>query len=325
MPANNVQRRIILLVYPGFELLDLSGPVSVFGNTNDRIAQPHYDIHVVSAEGGLVRSDSGVEVASQPIQGMRVTKRDTVLVTGANREFLPAAMEHPQHQGLMRSAAKHAERWGSVCSGTFVLAATGLLDHRPATSHWAACQILEEMFPNIQLNADALYVRDDRLWTSAGVTTGIDMSLAMVREDLGNKVMGDVARGLVVYTHRPGNQSQFSGLLQTQLNQGREFNELLSWLDSQLHASIRVEDMAARAGLSERSFHRKFTAAVGVTPAKYLEVQRLERAKQLLEGGRAIKAVAGDVGFRSEAAFRKAFQTRYGLTPSMHKTMHAAS
>ena len=178
------------------------------------------------------------------------------------------------------------------------------------------------MHPKAEVKSESLYVIDENLWTSAGVTTGLDMSLEMLRRDLGVSIMNQVAKHLVVYVHRPGNQSQFSDLLTLQSRANNDYSELLSWLDSKLGQPIKVEEMAAFICMSERTFYRKFTASMGVTPSKYVEEAKLKRAKTLIEDGQQISLVAASVGFKSEAAFRKRFEHYYGLSPSMHKRLH---
>jgi transcriptional regulator GlxA family with amidase domain len=216
------------------------------------------------------------------------------------------------------------ERIGSVCSGTFLLARAGLLDGRRATTHWAACERFRQMFPAVRLEPDALYVQDGDLWTSAGVTTGIDMALAMVGGDHGALLAAKVARQLVVYSHRPGHQSQFSSLLDAQTRATVEFAGLIDWVQARLEQPIRIAEMAAEMGMSERSFLRKFKEATGEPPSKYLDRLRIEKARVLLAAGASIKQTTLQVGFQSEAAFRSAFTARIGVSPSHYAKMQGA-
>lgn len=316
-------RRIIFLVYDGFQLLDLSGPASVFSTANTLSRVIAYKIEVASSNGGMICSSAGPAVLTQATQRVPVSSRDTVLVMGAEPKALSSAMADTPGVSWLRKASKFATRYGSVCTGTFVLAAAGLLDGRRATTHWAGCKQLSKLYPSVYVEPDALYIVDDRLWTSAGVTTGIDMALAMVEDDLGATLMGQVAKQLVVYAHRPGNQSQFSTLLDAQVAAGDAFSDVIAWIETHLDQPIKVDDMAQQASMSERTFYRKFTDSMGITPSKYLEGARLERAKQLLETNMPVKTVAGAVGFRSEAGFRSAFEMRFDVSPSLHRVMHA--
>lgn len=320
----------MLLIYDGFELLDYAGPISVFA-TAARIATEEagelgpdsagaaasYDILTLSAEGGLVASAGGATVVSQRIDAYQPATHDTVLVVGGAAAPLLAAAEEPRLLALLRAAMGTTERVGSVCSGTFVLAASGIIRGRRVATHWQACGELALRHPDLTIDAQALYVVDEALWTSAGVSTGIDMALEMVRRDQGESLMLATAQRLVVYAHRPGYQSQFSDLLKQQGRVPKGYRELLPWLDANLHRSLRVADMAAQVGQSERTFQRRFREAIGTPPARYLEDLRLQRARSLLAEGARVKQVAGAVGFRSEAAFRRAFEVRYGLTPAM--------
>jgi transcriptional regulator GlxA family with amidase domain len=204
-----------------------------------------------------------------------------------------------------------------------VLASLGLVDGRSVTTHWNACDPLTKAYPKVKVDADAVYVVDDNLWTSAGVTTGIDMALAMVSRDIDATTAGAVARGLVLYARRPGYQSQFSPLLQAQSRAESPFAELIAWIMSNLDRSLEVPALAARAGLSERTFHRRFVAATGETPARFIEAARLDAARMLLSRGAALKTVATRVGLAPAARFTEAFERRFGVTPRLFRETHA--
>jgi len=312
-------RQIVFLVYEGFELLDLSGPSSAFNAANSVSSEPHYEIVTVSAAGGLVTASCGIAVATVAIDRIVLgTCTSTVLAVGSEGNPLIAAMRDRALLNFLKTAASKAERCGSVCSGAFLLAAAGLLDGKNAATHWAGCQHLKRWFPNVIVNDEALYVIDGSIWTSAGVTTGIDMALAMVGADHGPHLKGKVARHLVVYAHRPGFQTQFSTLLDAQIAGIDPFSNVLEWLDQNLHQSVRVAQLATLAGMTERSFYRRFTQTMGVSPARYLCLVRLERARQLLAAGQPVKTVCPQVGFASEAAFRKAFKSHFGTTPALY-------
>lgn len=313
------RRRIVFLVYEGFELLDLSGPSSVFNAANSVGGECHYEIATVSLPGGPVTASCGIAVATIAVDRVALdSPASTVLVVGSEGNRLLAAMRDQDLLAFLNTAARKTERCGSVCSGAFLLAAAGLLDGKNAATHWAGCKHLKQWFPDINVNQEALYVVDGSIWTSAGVTTGIDMALAMVERDCGAHLKGKVARHLVVYSHRPGFQTQFSTVLNAQIAGSDPFSDVLEWIDQNLSETIRVDDLAALAGMTERSFHRKFTRTMSASPARYLCLVRLERARQLLEAGNPVKAVYPQVGFASEAAFRAAFKSLFGTTPTLY-------
>lgn len=316
------QRRIILVVYDGFELLDLSGPASVFECANYASGTPAYTQVAASVDGGLVSPACGFAIDTRALKTLSIGITDTVLVVGAPQAATRRAMADARLARWLVRADRAAGRIGSVCSGALVLAAAGLLDHKKATTHWQACQAMADQFPLVDVLGDELYVADGNTWTSAGVTAGIDMALALVEADLGARLSSQIAKQLVVYAYRPGYQSQFSEVLDAQVAAEGAFADLIGWLQNNFSQPLRVEDMAARAGLSERTFYRRFTAAVGVSPSKFLDDMRLHHAKNLLEARTPVGAVAAAVGYRSEAGFREAFRQRYGISPSHHLSMH---
>lgn len=311
--------RVALLAYEGCQLLDVTGPAAVFGAANAAPGGPAYDVAILSPDGGAVVSNSGVALHSRKIGG----RPDTLLVAGGSHG-LKAAMERDDVRAWLRKAAPKARRFGSVCTGAFVLAAAGLLDGRRVATHWASCARLAERFPALTVDADALYVTDGKVWTSAGVTTGIDMALALVEADLGAATANLIARHFVLYARRPGYQSQFSPLLQAQTEVDAPFAPLVDWMQENLDKPLDVPALAARAGLSERSFYRKFTEATGKTPAHFVEGLRLDAARTLLAKGLPLKAIAGKVGLRSSARLGQAFERRFGMAPSLFREMHGA-
>jgi transcriptional regulator GlxA family with amidase domain len=319
--------RVAFVVYPGFELLDMAGPTAAFDGTNYVLAQrgeaPFYAVDILSTEGGLVRSSSGVEVQSKPRDASDSQRPDTLLIMGARQEPLMRAIADPVMRAWLSDLAGKVPRFGSVCSGAFLLASYGLLDGRCVATHWNACAPLARAYPRIKVDPDSLFVVDDNLWTSAGVSTGIDMALAMVTRDLDSATASQVARGLVLYARRAGYQSQFSPLLQAQTKADSPFAELITWLMSNLHAPLDVSALAARAGLSERTFHRRFVAATGETPARFVEAARLDAARMLLSRGATPKSVAARVGLAPAARFTEAFERRFGVTPRLFRDNHA--
>jgi transcriptional regulator GlxA family with amidase domain len=242
--------------------------------------------------------------------------RDTVLACGAERDAVLVACANPEHQRWLQAAAKRSERYGSICTGAFLLAEAGLLAGKRATTHWLACEELVKLTDRATIDADALYVTDGRLWTSGGATAGIDMALALVARDSGSRWVGEVASRLVMHAHRAGNQSQFSTIVRAQVSSKNAFGGLLEWIDENLHRSVSIAEMAERTGQTERTFYRHFAEAIGKTPAAYLIDQRLDRAKQLLVSGRNVTEVAAAVGYKSDSSFRTAFNRRFDLPPS---------
>ncbi|MEP1447454.1 MAG: DJ-1/PfpI family protein [Paraglaciecola sp.] len=318
-----VTRRILFVIFDQFELLDLSGPSSVFHAAQKFLAQPSYSIHTLSVTGGVVRSRTGIEISSQKLEEFNVSQFDTILVVGGDNDAITLISKNLTLRAWLTFNASRAERLGSICSGALVLAESGLLEERKATTHWADLAQLSRDYPKVNVQQDALYCEDRNIWTSAGVTTGIDMALAMLGKDHNSKVMQEVASWLVVYAHRPGHQSQFSELLAAQ-NQ-HVFKDIVVWLDCNLHRPLKVQDMAEQSAMSERTFYRKFTDEVGCTPSKFLENRRLFRAKHLLEAGGVIKSVSARVGYTSVLGFTKAFEAKYGISPALFKRLHAKS
>jgi transcriptional regulator GlxA family with amidase domain len=314
------KHRIFILAYEGCQLLDVTGPAAVFGAANESRAQPFYDLSIVSPDGGAVTSNAGVAIQSRKIGG----QPDTLLVAGGSRG-LKAAMTRDDLRRWLRTVAPKARRFGSVCTGAFVLAAAGLLDGKRVATHWASCERLARKFPALEVDADSLYVVDGKIWTSAGVTTGIDMALALVEADLGAATANLIARHFVLYARRPGYQSQFSPLLQAQTVAEAPFAALIDWMQENLDQPLDVPTLAVRAGLTERSFYRKFTEATGKTPAHFVEGLRLDAARTLLTKGLPIKTIAGKVGLNSPARFGQAFERRFGMAPSLFREMHRAA
>jgi transcriptional regulator GlxA family with amidase domain len=314
---------IALVAYEGFQLLDVCGPAAVFAAANEALARRVYDVRIVSPAGGLVASGSGVALATQPLSGLRARRLGTLLIAGGRESALRGVLAAPQVQRLLPRLAARAERFGSVCSGTFVLATLGLIDGKQVATHWGGCQRLAATYPNVRVDPDALYVVDGRVWTSAGVTTGIDMALAMVEHDVGADTANLIARWLVLYARRPGYQSQFSPLLQAQAHGDNAFAELVDWMQQNLNQRLDVAALSAHAGLSMRSFHRKFCAATGATPAHFVEMMRLDAARTLLGGELSLKAIAAKSGFGSAARLSAAFERRFGVTPKLFRQMHA--
>ena len=243
---------------------------------------------------------------------------DTLVVAGG--EGVRRASDDPAIVDWVARASRRARRTTSICTGSYLLAAAGLLDGRRATTHWNYCAVLAQRYPEVELDPDPLFVRDGNVWTSAGVTAGIDLSLALVEEDLGAEVALAVARLLVVFFKRPGGQSQFSGALSVQQASRPALRELQAWIAGHLDEDLSVAALAERADFSERSFARAFRAEVGQTPAAYVEGLRVERARALLEdGAQSLEAVARAAGFSSPEVLRRAFHRRVGVSPAAYR------
>jgi transcriptional regulator GlxA family with amidase domain len=310
----------VLVAFPDTQLLDIAGPADVFAAANDIAAKAQYEVVVVSAEGGLVTTTSGVVIDTRPIDAVPASRVETVLVMGGSYRGIVGALENRKLAEWVCAAAAKARRYGSVCSGTFALAHWGLLDGHRATTHWSAAHTLRRLYAKTTVEPEALYVKDGRVWTSGGVTAGIDMCLAMVEEDLGREVAAGVARQLILSARRLGNQSQYSRVLQLQA--GR-YAKLIGWMRAHLGEPLGVERLAEFAGESSRSFHRHFEAETGETPAAFVETLRLEMAKQQLEAGASVKAAARAAGLTSDEQLARAFKRRLGLTPLQYQTVHA--
>jgi transcriptional regulator GlxA family with amidase domain len=310
------------LLFPDALGLDIIGPLEVF-NTATAILERQgktdggYRARFVAADKGPVSLSSGLIVFAKA--GFRHrAKADTLLIPGGKGAVKAAAS--PELLAFMRGRARQVKRLISVCNGAFILAAAGLLDGRQATTHWIAVDALAKNYPRVKVRPEAIYTRDGHIYTSAGVTTGIDLALAVVEEDFGASVALEVSRILVLYYRRPGNQSQFSAPLQTQTAAGKHFARLHDWLVMNLDRSISVAAMADRAAMSPRNFARVFKAKTGMTPSRYLETLRLDRARELLASGEMpLNDIAEASGFGREERLRRAFLRRFKVTPGQYR------
>jgi transcriptional regulator GlxA family with amidase domain len=310
-------RRVLVLAVDGAQSLDILGPVEVFDHA-ERLVPGSYRIQVVSpTDDGRITMSNGVELGVEPLPEPP-PRHDTLVVAGG--EGTRRAIDDPVIVDWIARASRRARRTTSVCTGSYLLAAAGLLDGRHATTHWAFCDGLAERYPAVKLDPDPVFIRDGDIWTSAGVTAGMDLTLALVEDDLGTEVALAVARLLVVFLKRPGGQSQFSGALSVQQAARPALRELQAWIANHLDEDLSVATMAARANLSERSFARAFRTEVGQTPAAYVETLRVERARALLEdGAESLEAVAQATGFSSPEVLRRAFHRRVGVSPAAYR------
>ena len=302
---------IAVVVFPEFQLLDAAGPIAAFELAGREAPPSPYRIRVLAAAPGLIASSSGVTLSAEPLGAPAMI--DTLLVAGGL-----GAHQSEAHQELMpwlRDAATAARRVASVCTGAYLLAAAGLLDGRRATTHWRYAANLAQQYPRVRVEPDRIFVRDGNIWTSAGITAGIDLALALIADDLGEAVAKRTAQRLVVYHRRPGGQSQFSALLRLDAPGGR-FGPLLGWARERLDEALPVERLAARAAMSPRNFARAFVAETGMTPAKAVELLRLEAARaHVEEGSEPIDRVAAATGFGDSERMRRAFIRSFGQPP----------
>lgn len=308
-----------LLVFDGAQLLDAAGPADVFDVSNRFAPAPLYRVRLLSPAGGPVRTSGGIVLMTEALSAQ--DGLDTLLLTGAaTPDDVRATMADAALAATVCALAPRLRRLGSVCSGAFLLAAWGLLDGHRATTHWAGSQRLRRAFPAVDVAPDALFVQSGRLWTSGGVTAGIDMALALVAEDGGRWLAARVAQELILPARRVGNQSQYAQVLQAQA--GR-FAALVDWARQRLREPLGVERLAEQAGETPRSFHRHFVEATGQTPAAFVEALRLQAARDQLAAGTSVKAAARAAGFASETVMGRAFQRRLGLSPAEYRRTQA--
>jgi transcriptional regulator GlxA family with amidase domain len=262
-----------VLIFPDFQLMDASGPISVF-EVAGRYARSATPIRVIAAKPGPVRSSSGAEMVAKKFGPPSAIT--TLIIAGG--DGVQRAAQDKCTIRFVQNVAGRGARVASICSGTFILAEAGLLDGRRATTHWVRTRQFLSTYPNVRLEPDQIFVRDGNIWSSAGITAGIDLALAMVAEDYGDEIVQKTARQLVLYHRRSGGQSQFSSLLELKAPTGR-FGPLLTWARERLAARLSVEDLAERAGMSARHFTRAFISETGTTPSKAIERLRIEVAR----------------------------------------------
>lgn len=313
---------VAILTFPRSQVLDVTGPAMVFEAGNDALGEAHYKVHILSAAGGVVQTSSAVALMTKPISELPPRSIDTMLVAGGDACGLEELVADESVRKWVVQASKGARRYGSICTGTFALAHFGLLAGKRVATHWSACGALAERCPGVDVDTNSLFVNDDRLWTSAGVTTGIDMSLEMVAADLGNAVANAIAKRLVLYARRPGFQSQFSPVLRAQSNADAPFAKLIHWMRDNLATQLDVPRLAEKVAMSERTFLRRFTRTVGETPAHFVETLRLDQTRNLLAAGMPLKDIAARTGYSTGTQLSKAFARRFGMTPMLFRELH---
>jgi transcriptional regulator GlxA family with amidase domain len=309
-------RRILIAAFPGVQTLDVLGPAEVFGTANQLARKEAYEVRVVASHPGRLETSS-VPLHTEPLSATGPI--DTLLVPGGRGRR--AAVEDERLMAWLVDAAGRARRVASVCTGAFLLARAGLLDGRRATTHWAWCAELAQRHPRVQVERDPIFVRDGNVFTSAGVTAGVDLALALLEEDMGRELALEVARWLVVFLKRPGGQAQFSAQLATQMAERQPLRELQAWLPDHLDEDLSVPALARRACMSERNFARAFRDETGMTPAAYVEAARIESARIALESGKLpVETIARQTGFGTVETMRRAFRRRVGVSPGSYRS-----
>lgn len=317
-------RHVIFVAYQQMGLLDLSGAQTVFwAATKARHERglPGYQLQTASLEGGLMQTVEGLAVNTTRLDQLGGVPVDTFIVPGAP-DICRTLDDYHELVAWLRDTGHQARRIASVCSGAFLLAKAGLLDGRRAATHWAMCDTLKHGFPKVEVDADAIFIQQGTVWTSAGVSAGIDLALALVEADCGREVAMQVAKELVVYLKRPGGQAQYSELLQSQSHDSSVFDDLHVWLADNLgNDKLTVERLAEQAKMSPRNFARVYKLKTGRTPAKAIELFRLEAARRMLESSpRNIDQVARLCGFGDEERMRSAFQRNLSISPRDYRS-----
>jgi transcriptional regulator GlxA family with amidase domain len=316
----NAARVVEVLAWPAVQLLDVTGPLQVFASANDLTAKAGgvrpYTIRLVAPGGNSVEASAGVALAAGPLSPLEAGL-DTLIVAGG--EDFDTVSADAMLIEWVRARANKARRTASICTGAFLLAAAGVLDGRRAATHWLYCGELARRFSAVRVESDPIFVRDGPIWTSAGVTAGIDLALALVEEDLGRTISLAIARYLVVFLKRPGGQAQFSETLSLQAAEDK-FGALHEWISKHLAADLSLPVLAGQAGMSERSFSRHYAESTGLTPARAVERLRVEGARRLLSDTRLpVKRISERCGFGSEETMRRSFLRVLSATPQDYR------
>ncbi|MFG6448940.1 GlxA family transcriptional regulator [Roseateles sp. BYS180W] len=325
---NGGRHRVAIVIYPGFKALEAVGTLSVFDYANRRLWQrgqaAGYELTLASVHAGGVPSETLLQLqATSSLEALGVPQ--TAIIVGC-KDIELALQHNPELVRWVAAMAPQVERLVALCTGSFFLAEAGLLKGCAATTHWSTASLLAQRYPEVSVQSDAIYLRSGQVWTSAGVTAGIDLALALVEEDHGRELALDIARDLVVYLKRPGGQSQFSVHLASQRSNHPSLREVQDWLLDHLDAPVSMADLASRAAMSERNFRRVFQRETGTSPLQFVENARLEVARRLLEEGNLpLKSVAGRVGFGSEQSLRKLFVKHLGVAPHEYRERFASA
>jgi transcriptional regulator GlxA family with amidase domain len=314
---------IVLVAFDGAEAIDIAGPASVFTKA-ETLHPDTYRLHIASPTGGTVHTNSGLSISGSIKLQDLPREIDTLIVVGGDEAPLRAALRQQVISTWLTDVAPYTRRITSVCSGAFALAAAGLLDGREATTHWSALDLLQQVRPQIRVQRDCIYVRDGPIWTSAGVTTSIELALALVEDDLGHAVAMDIARTLALPMLRGGGQPQLSQTLQAQESASPRLRELIAWIGTHLQEDLSVGALAQRAQMSPRNFARAFVSQTGSTPARFVERARVSAAAELLRRTQwTQERIADRSGFRSVDSLQRAFARQYGQTPRAYRGQSA--
>jgi len=328
--AFEAKKTIGILGYDGVQALDMVGPVDAFSIASAHVASeqpdpaPAYEVLVLGLSRRAFVAESGMNI--RPHRALEAAPPlDTVIIPGGKALRLhPATNARIAH--WLKAHARHIRRVASVCTGIYALAPTGLLDGRRVTTHWRFTSEIARLFPKLRLDPNALFIKDGQFYTSAGITAGIDLALALIEEDYGPQIALAVARYLVVYLKRPGGQEQYSEPLRFQMTSSDRLSDLAPWITAHLHQDLSVETLAAKACLSPRQFTRRFKRAFAVTPGEFVENLRLDEARRRLSSsGVTIEGVGESVGFASADSFRRAFERRFGIAPSIYRGRFGAA
>jgi transcriptional regulator GlxA family with amidase domain len=318
---------VVVVVFDGVQTLDVSGPCEVFAGANQVLdatgsTAPRYALHVVSAGGGTVTTEAGLGLVASDLASTDELDVDTLLLPGG--AGVHAAAADPALVDQVRAVAARARRTVTVCSGTFLAAAAGLLDGRRVTTHWARAERLRRQYPAIEVDADPIYVRDGDVWTSAGVTAGIDLALALVEDDHDARTAQTIARWLVMFLRRPGGQTQFATGVWAPRADDEPVRRAQTLIELHPADDHRVDRLAARVGMSERHFIRRFTSGTGTTPARYVSEVRLDAARRALEEtDDTLEAIARRCGFGTGETLRRTFARRLGVSPDAYRRRFA--
>jgi len=311
---------IHVLAFENVQVLDVTGPLQVFASANDLVRQRGlplpYAVNVIATQAGPVMTSAGLALLAEALPAIEQSC-DTLVIAGGWGVY--GVAEDPALVQWVRDKSRHTRRMASVCTGAFLLAASGLLDGCRVATHWTRCEELARKFPALTVEANPIFIQQGAVWTSAGVTAGIDLCLALVEEDLGRAIALEVARHLVVFLKRPGGQSQFSVTLTLQKSDSR-FAELHAWIADNLTLELSIATLAAQAGMSERSFVRHYRTETGQTPARAVELIRVENARrQLADSTTSIKRIAMQCGFGCEETLRRSFLRALSVTPQAYR------
>ena len=327
-PTPTRERRVLMIAYPGVHHLDVIGPLEILATTKYFAADgpEPYDIAIIASEAGPVEASSGLTITAAHSFAEILEDNlglDTLIVAGGHGSS--SSLKDPELLKFIRDVSPRAKRVASICTGALVLAEAGLLEGKRASTHWFWCSVLEKDYPNVSVDRDAIFVRDGNIWTSAGVTSGMDLALALIEMDWGHEIALQVARFSVMYMMRPGGQSQFSSHLIAQRAEDPAISKALDYINSAPRDPLTVTALAAQVHLSERTFARRFKDETGLTPAAYVETSRVQAARVALEtSSLGVEEIALQSGFQSTERMRRAFQRHLGVSAADYRARFAA-